>query len=136
MLNLVFCGQASPYAFVLQYAMGLLYSMQMKPSISTWRRWSTAIAGSSYSHENTQRCTSSSPMTREDMMRTYTVQEPHGYTVLQRDLHGTTQNALVQSTIQQQCMRRTASYSPPTGNRWSVFDMRPPKTQGVLKCAL
>lgn len=41
------------------------------------------------------------------MMRTHTVEVPHGYTVLQRDLDGTTQYALVQSTVQPQAPRRT-----------------------------
>lgn len=41
------------------------------------------------------------------MMRTHTVEVPHGYTVLQRDLNGTTQYALVQSTVQPQAPRRT-----------------------------
>lgn len=41
------------------------------------------------------------------MMRTHTVEVPYGYTVLQRDLDGTTQYALVQSTVQPQTPRRT-----------------------------
>ena len=41
------------------------------------------------------------------MIRTTSIDIPHGYTVLQRDLDGTTQYALVQSTVQPQAPRRT-----------------------------
>lgn len=41
------------------------------------------------------------------IMRTTSIEIPYGYTVLQRDLNGTTQYALVQSTVQPQAPRRT-----------------------------
>lgn len=41
------------------------------------------------------------------MIRTTSIDIPYGYTLLQRDLNGTTQYALVQSTVQPQAPRRT-----------------------------